>query len=252
MAAASDGGSTARGYAVLIPARYASERLPGKVLLAESGKYLIQHVYERALGAPGVGSVFVLTDDDRVLEAVLSFGGQVRMTHAEHTSGTDRCAEAARTLHEAVVVNVQGDEPLFEPRDLLALSAAVTDEGADIATLGWPFAEDLALADPNAVKAIVDDAGWAADFCRSGDRAREVAGQVGARVLHHVGIYAFRRDRLLEFSAMEPTFRETRERLEQLRAVESGWRIKVLPASTPAFGVDTREDYEAFLRAARP
>lgn len=235
------------GYAILIPARHDSERLPGKVLLAESGKYLIQHVYERALEAVGASTVLVLTDDERVEQAVASFGGAVRRTRADHRSGTDRCAEAAEDLAETVIVNVQGDEPLFAPADLEALAQAVACEGADIATLGWPFADEALLADPHAVKAVVGPDGWALDFCRDAESAARRAHAGGATVLHHVGIYAFRRDRLLAFPRLAPTAREQDERLEQLRALEQGWRIRVLPASTAAFGVDTRADYDAFL-----
>ena len=232
-------------YAVLIPARLGSERLPEKVLLAESGKYLIQHVYERALRAPGSPRVLVLTDDARVEQAVRSFGGAVRMTRADHASGTDRCAEVAAGLEESVVVNVQGDEPLFQPADLAALARAVAEEGADIATLGFPFESAAAAEDPHAVKALRDAAGWALGFRRSAPTAAELG---GAEVLHHVGIYAFRRERLLAFPGLPRTDAERAERLEQLRALDHGWRIRILDASAPAFGVDTRADYEAFLR----
>jgi 3-deoxy-manno-octulosonate cytidylyltransferase (CMP-KDO synthetase) len=235
-------------YAVLIPARYESTRLPGKVLLAESGKYLVQHVAERALEAPGAPRVVVLTDDDRVAEAVRSFGGEVRMTSPDHRSGTDRCAEAAADLAESVVLNVQGDEPLFAPADLDALARAVALEGADIATLGWPFEDEHLMEDPNAVKAMVDATGWALGFTRDEVTAAVCRAAQKARILHHVGIYAFRRDRLLAFPELAPTASERAERLEQLRALDHGWRIRVLDASAPAFGVDTREDYEAFLR----
>jgi len=228
-------------YAILIPARYASTRLPGKVLLKESGKYLIQHVVERACLATGATRVLVLTDDDRVEHAVRDFGGNVIRTRADHVSGTDRCAEAAASLHEDVFVNVQGDEPLFDPADLVALAAAV-HEGADIATLGYPFADDAQRADPHAVKALRDEDGWALGF----QRAAPAAGAPG-EVLHHVGIYAFRRSRLLEFTSLDPSEGEQREKLEQLRALDNGWRIRVLDASRPAFGIDTRADYDAFL-----
>jgi len=195
--------------------------------------------------------VLVLTDDERIRAAVVAGGGEAWMTSAEHRCGTDRCAEAAARLDVPVIVNVQGDEPLFEPADLLALARAVAEEGADIATLGWPFAGDAGLADPHAVKAIVGADGWAVDFCRDGDRARVLLAaeaDEGAEILHHVGIYAFRRDRLLAFPGLAPTVREQTERLEQLRALEHGWRIRVLRAGAPAFGIDTRGDYEAFLR----
>lgn len=220
------------------------------MLLAESGKPLIQHVVERAAQAPGRPRVIVLTDDDRVEAAVRAFGGEVRRTRSDHASGTDRCAEAAADLVEGVVVNVQGDEPLVEPDDIAALAAAVAEGDADIATLGWPFAEDADLADPHAVKAVRDAEGRALGFTRREDRARALAAG-GGEILHHVGIYAFRRDRLLAFPALPRTPGEVEERLEQLRALEHGWRIRVLDASAPAFGIDTRADYEAFLRVVR-
>jgi 3-deoxy-manno-octulosonate cytidylyltransferase (CMP-KDO synthetase) len=235
-------------YAILIPARHASTRLPGKMLLRESGKPLVVHVLERARQAPGSPRILVLTDDARIVDAVArEGGGEARMTRADHASGTDRCAEAAADLEEDVIVNVQGDEPLFAPGDLAALAAAVASEGADIATLGWPFPDARHMADPHAVKAVVDAEGWAVDFTRDAERALAFQEAEGDAVLHHVGIYAFRRERLLAFPGLERTVREQTERLEQLRALEHGWRIRVLPASAPAFGIDTREDYDAFL-----
>jgi 3-deoxy-manno-octulosonate cytidylyltransferase (CMP-KDO synthetase) len=234
-------------YAILIPARYASTRLPGKMLLAESGRPLIQHVYERAVRAPGDPRVVVLTDDERIEAAVRGFGGTAWRTRADHASGTDRCAEGAARLDEDVVVNVQGDEPLFEPADLAALARAVASGGADIATLGHPFADPADAADPNAVKALRGPGGWAVGFTRRLPTADERAALGDPEVLHHVGIYAFRRERLLAFPHLAPSPAEQRERLEQLRALDRGWRIRVLDASAPAFGVDTRADYERFL-----
>lgn len=232
-------------YAILIPARLGSERLPEKILLRESGKFLVQHVYERALEAPGHPRVLVLTDDERVAEAVRSFGGQVRMTRSDHASGTDRCAEIAADLEEPVIVNLQGDEPLFEPADLADLAVAVGQGGVDIATLAWPFEDPAQMQDPNAVKAVFHADGEAITFTRLARPEGDVP--VGAVFMHHVGIYAFRRDRLLEFPGLSRTENERRERLEQLRALDHGWRIRVLTASQPAFGIDTREDYAAFL-----
>lgn len=227
-------------YAILIPARQASTRLPGKMLLAETGRPLILHVLDRAREAPEASRVIVVTDDERILQVVEGDGGEAWMTRADHVSGTDRCAEAAARLSEEVVVNVQGDEPLFAPGDLPRVAAAVA-EGADIATLGYPFESDEHREDPAAVKAVVGPGGWAVGFQRAWPD------EGGAGVLHHIGIYGFARDRLLEFPALARTAGERQERLEQLRALEHGWRIQVLRASAPAFGVDTRADYERFM-----
>lgn len=231
-------------YAILIPARYGSTRLPGKMLLRETGKYLVQHTHERALAAPGSPRVLVLTDDDRVEAAVRSYGGDVLRTRAEHASGTDRCAEAARLLSEPVVVNLQGDEPLIEPGDLFRLAQAVAAEGpgdaADLSTLAYPFLHEAEMVPPQVVKALRGRNGLAVDFRRSAPAPAERA---GVDVLHHVGVYAFQRERLIAFAALPPSPRELGERLEQLRALENGWRIRILTASRPAFGIDTREDY---------
>lgn len=237
-------------YAVLIPARYASTRLPAKALLSETGRPLVQYVWERARAAPGAPRVLVLTDDERIECAVQAFGGEVRRTRADHPSGTDRCAEAARDLTEPVVVNVQGDEPFFEPADLGALVGAV-GQGADVATLGAPFADAAARAAPSAVKALVGPGGWAVGFQRAWPAEEDLRARGVREVLHHVGIYAFRRERLLEFPRLAPTAGEQRERLEQLRALEHGWRVRVLRASAPGFGVDTPEDYAEFVRRVR-
>ena len=232
-------------YAVLIPARYGSTRLAGKVLLRESGKFLVQHVQERASQAPGVERVIVLTDDDRVEAAVRGYGGDVLRTRSDHVSGTDRCAEAAARLDVEVVVNLQADEPLIDPGDLAGLARAVAEGGADIATLGHAFRDPAQELDPNAVKALVAADGAALDFFRT---APTTAQRSRGRVLHHLGIYAFPTPRLLAFAAMAPSPREVAERLEQLRALEAGWRLVVREAARPALGIDTREDYEAFLR----
>lgn len=235
-------------YAILIPARLGSTRLPEKVLLAESGKFLVQHVQERALEAPGEPRVVVLTDDARVEAAVRSYGGEVMRTRADHRSGTDRCAEAAERLPVEVCVNLQADEPLISPRDLYAAALAASEPGVDIATLGTPFSGPAQLEDESAVKALVRPDGTARDFQRTAPTAAQ---EVGVRVLHHLGVYAFTRERLLAFPGLVPTERERERRLEQLRALDHGWTIRVLEAERPALGIDTREDYEAFLRTLR-
>lgn len=231
-------------YAILIPARYASTRLPGKVLLRESGKFLIQHVQERAQQAPGAERAIVLTDDERVEAAVRSYGGDVLRTRPDHVSGTDRCAEVAAGLDVDVVVNLQGDEPLVVPQDLQALAEAAAPLDVDLATLGHPFGAPEEERDENAVKALVAPDGFAVDFRRT---APSPAEREGLAVWHHLGLYAWRSERLLAFAALPHGVREQAERLEQLRALEQGWRIRVLRASRPALGIDTRADYDAFL-----
>ena len=238
-------------YAILIPARLASTRLPDKLLLAESGKPLLQHVHERAAQAPGVEAVIVLTDHERIAEAVRGFGGEVRMTRPDHRSGTDRCAEGAADLDVDIVVNLQGDEPFVDPADVAALAGAVDQTGADIATLGAPFADGSDPSERSAVKAVRDGDGWALGFTRDLGTAQSLAGRGAGQILHHLGIYAFRRERLLAFPALDPTPGELEERLEQLRALEHGWRIQVLDAAAEAFGIDTRADYDAFLARLR-
>lgn len=234
----------AHGYAILIPARYGSTRLPGKMLLRETGKYLVQHTHERALAAPGNPRVLVLTDDPRVEAAVRSYGGEVLRTRSDHASGTDRCAEAAAQLSEPVVVNLQGDEPLIEPCDLERLARAVAGDDADLSTLAYPFRREADMVAPQVVKALRGRDGLAVDFRRTVPSPAE---RQRLDVLHHVGVYAFRREQLLAFSALPPSPREMSERLEQLRALEQGWRIRVLTASRPGFGIDTREDYERLV-----
>jgi len=239
----------AHPYVILIPARYGSTRLPGKMLLRETGKYLVQHTHERALAAPGGPRVVVLTDDVRVEAAVRSYGGEVLRTRADHASGTDRCAEAAARLAEPIVVNLQGDEPLIEPADLLRLAQAVAGDGADLATLAHPFAREQDMVPPQVVKALRQKDGLAADFRRSVPTQAE---RRGFEVLHHLGVYAFRRERLAAFAALPPSPRELTERLEQLRALENGWQVRVLTSARPGFGIDTREDYERLVALLVP
>lgn len=235
-------------FAVLIPARLASTRLPEKVLAPVGSRTLLQCVYERAQEIPGAEDVLVLTDSDRVASHVRGFGGAVLRTRADHPSGTDRCAEAAASLEVDVVVNLQGDEPLFEPRDIAALAAAAAEEGADMATLGHPFANDAQRASEHAVKVLVDGHGFATGFQRAWPDEATCRSLGAVHVWHHLGVYAFRRPRLRAFPDLPPTEAEQRERLEQLRAMGAGWGIRVLPSSEPAFGVDTQEDLDELRR----
>lgn len=234
-------------FAVVVPARIASTRLPAKPLLRETGKYLVQHAVERAALAPGVARVVVATDDARIEAAVRSFGGEVVRTDPAHASGTSRCAEVAAGLREPVVVNVQGDEPTFEPADLSALAAAAAREDVDVATLAHPIASAEEAARASVVKVVLRADGTALYFSRASipfDRAKH---RVADGALGHVGIYAFRRQRLLDFVRLPEGTLAGLESLEQLRALEAGWRIVVLPATRPALGIDTPEDYRRFV-----
>lgn len=228
----------------VIPARYSSTRLPGKPLAVIAGKPMIQHVYERACEAELPAGVLVATDHEQVFSAVKAFGGEVVMTSPHHPTGTDRLAEVAARLEDVdVIVNVQGDEPLIEPSiiDKLAGEFFHTPDLA-MATLAAPLLE-TEYHMPSAVKVVTDMAGYALYFSRSliPHPRNQVAGQTFYK---HIGIYAYRRDFLLKFAALPPTPLEKAESLEQLRALEHGYRIKVLKTEFASVGVDTPEDLE--------
>ena len=238
----------------VIPARYASKRFPGKVLASETGKPLVQHVYERVAAAARVDRVIVATDDARVEQAVRGFGGAVAMTRADHPSGTDRVAEVAAGLGDEVdvILNVQGDEPEIEPASIERLVGVLRErEDCQMATLACPFSATSDPADPNCVKVVVDDAGRALYFSRSlipYPRRTEGAAAEPGRWWLHLGIYAFRRPFLRTFAALAPTPLEQCERPEQLRVLEHGYRIAVgLVEQAPA-GIDTPAEYAAFVR----
>jgi 3-deoxy-manno-octulosonate cytidylyltransferase (CMP-KDO synthetase) len=240
-------------FHVVIPARFAASRLPGKPLLDIGGRPLIQWVWQRARDS-GADSVIVATDDERIRTAVLGFGAEVVMTSAQHASGTDRIAEVTRTRNwaaEALVVNLQGDEPMM-PSTLIAQVAKGLANCADaaIATAAAPVQSLQEFLDPNCVKVVCARDGRALYFSRAPlpwPRDHVAAGRPvqyeGA--LRHIGIYAYRVSTLLQFAAWPPTQLETVERLEQLRALENGMQIKVVTLhQTPPAGVDTPEDLE--------
>ena len=244
----------------IIPARFASSRLPGKPLLKETGKFLIQHVYEQAAKAATIARVIVATDDARIAEAVRSFGGDAVMTRADHVSGTDRVAEVARAIEADIIVNVQGDEPELEPAaidTLVRLMESPPESGGGqgsalypIGTLACPFAKGSDPSDPNAVKVVVDRSGRALYFSRAlVPFPRDSAGTVhdASRWLLHLGIYAYRRDFLLKLATLPPTPMEQMEKLEQLRVLEHGYPLIVGIVEKAAIGIDTPEDYAAFV-----
>jgi 3-deoxy-manno-octulosonate cytidylyltransferase (CMP-KDO synthetase) len=225
----------------VIPARYASTRLPGKPLADINGKPMIQRVYERACLAKTPTQVLVAADDKRVFDAVRKCGGQVMMTATDHATGTDRLAEVAKKYIDMdIIINVQGDEPLIEPQIIDALAAAFTENPElNMATIKTPI-EDAEKENPNNVKVVTDRNGYALYFSRSLMPYPRV--DTGVQVYKHIGIYAYRREFLLKYAVMESTPLEKTESLEQLRALENGYKIKVLETNFKFVGVDTQED----------
>lgn len=231
---------------VVIPARFASSRFPGKPLAARTGRPLIQHVCDRARLARSASRVLVATDDSRIERVVREFGGEVVMTRADHPNGTSRLAEVARDLpNGTIVVNLQGDEPEIEPALIDRVAESLGD--ADMCTIASPFAADEDPSDPNIVKVVVDRMGRALYFSRAMIPARrDVMGP--SSPLKHVGLYAYRREFLIEYVGMTPTPLERTEHLEQLRVLEHGRSIQVVIADARHHGIDTPEQYNEFVR----
>ena len=242
-------------FRVVIPARFASTRLPGKALIPIGGKPMIQWVHERA-GTSGAKEVLIATDDARIAEAGRAFGAVVEMTSASHQSGTDRIAEVARARgwrERDVVVNVQGDEPLMPPALIDQVAGLLLANGeAEMATLASPLARLEDLFDPNVVKVVADASGRALYFSRAPipwNRDSATAGLASQRSFagarRHIGIYAYRVSALLRLAALAPTPLEQTEKLEQLRALENGIEIRVADAvELPGPDVNTPEDLE--------
>ena len=241
--------------AIIIPARYGSSRLPGKPLLRATGKYLIQHVYEQACRSRAA-TVIVATDDERILQAVREFGGRAVMTRSDHPSGTDRVAEVARGLDADIIINLQGDEPLIDPATLDLLPDLLAhDRGTDLATLAVPIRSLEAWHDPGCVKVVCDAHGRALYFSRSpipfvrdGEPDFD---RRPAQFLQHLGLYAYRREFLLELTAFPPEPVEELEKLEPLRVLALGRAIHVGVVQHAGRGVDTPADYERFVACYR-
>jgi 3-deoxy-manno-octulosonate cytidylyltransferase (CMP-KDO synthetase) len=236
----------------IIPARYASTRFPGKALADIGGKSMIQHVYERTVRSSLVNNVIVATDDERICQAVTAFGGTCCMTSPAHETGTDRLAEVAATLDADLIVNVQGDEPLIAPEMIdQAIEPFLKDPTLRMGTLKSRIKCLHDFLSPNVVKVVTGSDGCALYFSRSPlpffrDKWQDLKDEsfASGKLLcyKHVGLYVYRRDFLLEFSAMQPTFLEISEKLEQLRAIENGIRIRVVETEFESIGVDTPED----------
>jgi len=235
-----------------IPARYGSTRLPGKPLLPIAGRPMIEHVYTRVKRARGLDRVVVLTDDDRIAEAVEGFGGEWMMTPADCASGTDRIAWAVRSWSaEAVtaIINIQGDEPLIDPEDVSRLAEHLAASPGDpVVTLATPALPEE-MDNPNAVKVVLARDGSALYFSRSAIPYPRQPG--GAAPLKHLGIYGYRREALMRLAALPPSPLERSESLEQLRALENGIPIRVLIVERGSQGVDTAEDLERVERILR-
>lgn len=245
----------------VIPARYASSRLPGKMLLSVAGRPLVLHTADRASEAALVQDVIVAADDQRIVDVAKDAGFQAVLTSDKHNSGSDRIAEVAETLPEGtIIVNLQGDEPVISPAAIdAAVKAMINDPSADIVTITEPITDKKDVFDPNIVKAAVDDNGYAVYFSRSPvPFPREAALRHGGDLLSalgkepelidgfhkHIGLYVYRREFLLKFTQMPQSLLEKTEMLEQLRALENGARIKAVSVVSRSIGVDTAEDLE--------
>jgi len=230
---------------VVIPARYGSTRFPGKPLAMLRGKPVIQHVYEQAARAQRANAVVVATDDRRILEAVERFGGHAVMTSPTARSGTERAAETARPRGEAVIINVQGDEPLVQPEMIDQLAEYLERHGAvPMASVMTRLTQREDMANPNIVKVVVDADGFALYFSRAPIPFVRAQGGEPAPMWKHLGIYGYQRHFLLQFPHLEPTPLERAEQLEQLRALERGYRIKLLETVHDSIGVDTPADLQ--------
>jgi 3-deoxy-manno-octulosonate cytidylyltransferase (CMP-KDO synthetase) len=237
--------------AVVIPARYDSKRFPGKVLAKDTGKYLVQHTYEQAIKAKLASEVIIAVDDERIAAAVKAFGGRCVMTSEDHQSGTDRIAEVASTLKSDVIVNLQADEPEINPSHIDRVVDLLNETGdGDMATLGCEFQNPQQVADPNIVKVITDSFGRAIYFSRAVIPFDRDAGGVGPiqYYLRHIGIYAYRREFLLELTTLSQTPLERIEKLEQLRAIENGHTILVGQVEHVNDGIDTPQQYQEFVK----
>ncbi|GAB6099444.1 3-deoxy-manno-octulosonate cytidylyltransferase [Halanaerocella petrolearia] len=227
----------------IIPARYSSTRLPGKPIKKINNKPMIQHVYERTNQAQNLDQVIVATDDERIYQAVKEFGGRVEMTSSDHQTGTDRLAEVAQDIEADVIVNVQGDEPLIAPEMIdQAVGPLLEDKSLQMGTLKHPITDSEELENPNLVKVVTDKNDFALYFSRSPIPYPRQENDI--TYYKHIGLYVYRREFLLQYTDLPATPLEQQESLEQLRALENGYRIKVIETEHQSIGVDTPQDLE--------
>jgi 3-deoxy-manno-octulosonate cytidylyltransferase (CMP-KDO synthetase) len=227
----------------VIPARYKSTRLPGKPLLIISGKPMIQQVYEHALKSRYLDKVIVATDDKRIFNCVKEFGGNVIMTSTKHKSGTDRTCEAVKNIKADIIVNLQGDEPFIDYKNIdRAIEPLLADKKLNVSTLAINIRDKKEIYDPNKVKVVFDENGNALYFSRSVipfDRDN-----INAKYYKHIGLYVYRKSFLLKYKNLKQTKLEIAEKLEQLRILENGEKIKVVLTNKDSQSVDTNEDYK--------
>ncbi|MBI3584124.1 MAG: 3-deoxy-manno-octulosonate cytidylyltransferase [Nitrospinae bacterium] len=236
----------------IIPARYDSTRFTGKPLASINGKPLIQHVWERVSMSKSLKRIIVATDDERIFKAVREFGGEGLMTSSSHASGTDRISEVAKNIDADIIVNVQGDEPLIEPEMIdETVKPLLNNSEILMATLKTRITNNEELKDPNVVKVVTDRDGFALYFSRfpipyvrDSGQWSVVSGQEKNIHYKHIGIYVYKKDFLLKFARIKPTLLEEAEKLEQLRALENGYKIKVVETIYQSLGIDTPEDME--------
>lgn len=240
---------------VIIPARYESTRFPGKPLYPLKGIPVIQHVYENSKLARLANDVIVATDSEIIFERVFSFGGKAVMTDKKHPSGTDRIAEVAASMDYDIIVNVQADEPLIRPEMIDDVITVLDDKRASIGTLIKKIKDPKEIADPNVVKVVFDKEGFALYFSRSpipfhrdewkiSDLTNKIDYNSRSSVYKHIGIYSYRREVLVALAKMQPSRLEQIEKLEQLRALENGMKIRIKETLFETYGVDTPEDLE--------
>ena len=242
----------------VIPARFASTRFPGKPLADIHGRPMIQWVFERTAQAQGIDRVVVATDDERIAAAVKAFGGEVAMTRSDHPTGTDRLAEVAGRVETDLVVNVQGDEPLIDPRMIEAAVAPLRDDASiPMGTLKSRIGSLEDYLNPNVVKVVTDRQGNALYFSRAPiPHPRDFSGRLAERFAElvaykHIGLYVYRKDFLLSYPSLPPTPLERLEQLEQLRALEHGYRLRVVETDLVSVGVDTPGDLDQVRKLAQ-
>jgi 3-deoxy-manno-octulosonate cytidylyltransferase (CMP-KDO synthetase) len=237
---------------VVIPARWASTRFPAKVLAADTGRPLVQHVVDQARRCRNVREIIVAADDPRIVAALRPFETRCVLTSPSHQSGTDRIAEVARDLQDEIIVNVQADEPEIEPATIDSLIERLHNSSDEMATAATAFPADQDVNSPNLVKVVINPQGYALYFSRSAVPHYRDSRPADSQAYYlHLGIYAYRRRFLLEFASWEPTPMERAEKLEQLRALEHDRRIYVIKVASAVHGIDVAEQYQAFVNRFR-